>query len=295
MIDTIRISNKCKIALKGWADSEIITRFKSGAEKVKMVTTGGENKTDPRLTYYPKDELLTAEVSLPKFLKNNNVELLDDDQLNQAKNKFITWIESLLGIKIVNPKVIRLDCCYAWETEDVNLYLKAFSGFPISGYTRSPYVQDDGKIQGFTWRCKTVKINAYDKGIEAKLDVNILRLEKQDLNNKAVLMTAARNDVDQNMDLISNQVSRNELRHFMARAGLTSKFSVKDDLFTKLVKEFGFEDGSKKYFFTELFKNYGVGMKNFMSPYKYFHQRKEMLKNGWLCQADKELPELKVK
>lgn len=294
MIDTIRITQKeAKPESDKWADA-VITTSTAISVTCKAVTLGKENK--PRITYYPSDEIVSFEVSLPKFLKGQNVDVLTDAEVVQATSQAIAWVEEKLQVKIGDPRPSRIDYCTAWDMgKDTDAYLKAFSGFPVSGYTRSPYVQDDGITQGFTWRNKARKINFYDKGLEAGLPgVSILRYETQNLNGKSLDLVSGRVGLPRDLGLISNQVARQELRGWLSRAGLTGEFQTEDDLFLKLMSSYTVEKAFDHYGFTTLYKKYGISLKNFMTKNKYFYKRNEMLSSGWLCQAERKLPALEI-
>jgi hypothetical protein len=196
------------------------------------------------------------------------------------------WISEKLSINLngIDWKPSRIDYCYFWILgEDIKDYLSSFSNCPVYQYTRSPYVDDNNRQQGFTWRSKNRKINMYNKDLETGVNLGgMLRFEIQNLNRQSI--KTIEESVSEN--LLSCISAKKLLNRWLERAGLTNGVVGKIDLLMKLIDKYGYEGATSRYMFIETYKKLGCGAKKVMSEVTYKRRRSEASKNGWLVSND---------
>lgn len=295
MIDTLRMGTRVfgDINLQAFDRCQKTIDIQTGEEKLKFITLGEKEKIVPRLTYYQRERYLNFEVSLPKFVIGNNYELINDNQLITGLSDCIAWIADKLSIKTAVEmwKASRIDYCFAWTLgDDIAYYLRSMAGCPVPGYTRSPYVDESNRQQGFTWRAKSRKVNAYDKGLELGLDLGgMLRLEVQNINSDACCPLYEKYE-----NPVSVEASKAELSRWLDRAGLTNGIRAEDDVLDHLIKEFGYEGASSRYTFLQLYKRHGSKTSKIVSKNTYTRRRAEAVKQGWLITGERNLEGLKI-
>jgi hypothetical protein len=308
LIDTLRVTIQAELELN-WHDAELVSIIGRGKDQKishKWITRGIEMIEDrkieglPRLTY--NGNLLMCEVSLPKFLNGENATVLSENEVFEGYKKLHSWVCEKVDKKLPNIVVwntSRVDYCYSWQVGDlVGQYINAFASVPINGYSRQSYVDGENKTQGNTWRCKSVKVNCYDKGLESKLDfaAGVLRLEIQNLNSNACRNVALRNDLGQFAgDLIDNGVAKKELTHWFDRIGHHKRIFQEDDLMEILLKNYGSDGAASRYFFAMALRKMPGSVKDYYSKRTLARRISESKKEGWLFQAEKELPVLEIK
>lgn len=306
-IDTVRVSvDTTDGVLVRDFDAEMVTiDQKDHSMKRKYITRGCDgNKTNlPRLTYYPGRDnsgKLVSEVSLPKFVCGNNASILDDSQVEKAMDEVYDWVCEKVN-KRLDPlwrwRVSRLDCCYAWNVgSNIASYLAVFSGLPVWGFKRVPYIDGVQETEGFSWVAKSRKINMYDKGKESGIDfaAGVLRAEVQNLNGGAIRNLVDRLECESNpTDLVKGCVGRSELKRWFERVGFSGAMVSRDDLYSELLLKYG-EGAASRWFFIDGYKKYGARMNGLVSERTYKRRLKEVRDNGWLCQSEMSLPELKI-
>ena len=307
-IDTVRLSVVSKLKKFDWVESELITVDKTNNREFrKYITKGLEGeKVVPRLTYQVGDEELNrlmVEVSLPKLLLQENFTVLSDSQIIESMDKLQDWVSNKIGQSFGSWAawhVSRLDACYAWKVgDDMKDYIGSLVNLPVHGYTRSPYIRGDQITEGFTWHCKSRKVNVYDKGLECGdlAAQGLLRLECQERTNDAVKTLVSREKGDNLAgELINGDVARKDINRWLKRSGLGSDMKTSVNVVDLLKEEFGYEAASRIYFI-EGFKRFGSAMvsKDWCSKETYYKRHRELSKKGYLLNAkEKSLPGLKI-
>lgn len=262
MIDTVRVSSVVSEIKECEFDKVIKTvDQKTGELKIKFVTISGV-----RLTYYPHAKekgTLTAEVSLPKLVKGNNFELLNDSEIEKGLDLISERVNGVCKCKGLDGwHVSRLDAVASWKMgEKKQDYIRYFRTCPVTGYVLTGYTAGKKEI-GSTWIAKSRRVNAYDKDAEVGEDLGgILRLEIQNRNSGSVRNLAKRIKVDQTVDkLINNDVARAELSRWIKRAGIQAFQDSSDGFYDYLLEKFG-EKASEIYFFYVGFKKHGPALK----------------------------------
>lgn len=305
-IDTVRITVQAELKSTAWAEREkrdIDNR--TGEIKRRFVANfkSDDDATLPRLAYFPEHNRVVSEVSLPKFVRGENFTLLSDEDITKGTTRMIEFIANTVGQHLPTAEtwhVSRMDSCYAWLVgDDMQAYLGALAQMPVHGYTRRGYTLGDNTAPGFTWQAKSLRVNAYDKGLETQRPeaAGLLRLETQALNNSACKTAAKRCKVNQTVaELVTGSIGRREIAQWLKRIGMPSTIQTHAGLFDQLAKEFSPDDAASRWWFLEGFRRRGHGIKQIVSERTYQRRMTEAKKRGWLATSPgQELPGLTIR
>lgn len=292
-IDTVRISTKTKITSQKCFVKDMATVvLETGEVKHKLISssTDENGNTLPRLTYHREDERLVVEVSLPKFDRNENCTVLTDDEISNTLSKLIEWTAEATQSQLPNAEgwqVSRLDSCWTWKVESPQAYFAVLAQLPVFGYQRMSYAGANNQVPGFTWRAKSIRVNAYDKGIEAEVGIDgLLRLEIQAINRSACKTIASRNKCEKTArDLVKGEVGRRELSSWLKRINMPEKVSADGAMLESLTKEFDPDDAAPRYFFVAMWKQRGFDTKKYFPQRTYERRIAEARKRGWLVES----------
>ncbi|WP_037285730.1 phage/plasmid replication domain-containing protein [Saccharibacillus sacchari] len=119
---------------------------------------------------------IKVEVSIPKFLYNNNVDELKDADIDLFCKKLRRYVAKHLNlpIKSIPPiqtwTVLKLHACKNFDVgEHVQEYLQHYSNLSRSKYKRqSYYKKGSNAVETVVWSAKTRKEKIYDKYSEVK-------------------------------------------------------------------------------------------------------------------------------
>ncbi len=127
-VDTIKASTPVEIALPEILFDRVhTTTIDNQREKVLVKWTTRDEENEPRATYYPSDQRLLVEVSLPKLLTGTNHHQLTQTQLDQALTLLDQWLAEKFKGCITSVRTMyvqRVDFVTHWDVgDDLPLYL----------------------------------------------------------------------------------------------------------------------------------------------------------------------------
>jgi hypothetical protein len=241
-----------------------------------------------RCTYYPNNQLLSVESSLPKLLHGDNLALHDIDGA-------IVQLSERLRVFGVLPdlsswRVQRVDYAADWIIPKNGFaYVKALSERILTGYDRTAF------RSGCAWRNQSRLIRVYNKslagGERKRTDVR-LRIEVSE-QKQGVRYTAARHSVSPTVEnLICRQVASSVLNQWLTKLGVgAAGFGQSQSLRAKVYELFPSRVGAVLEHL-HLIQNYGAdAYRNGMTSKASYHRyRKELNDAGLLSSLGGLLP-----
>lgn len=178
MIDTVLISSifhprkENSLHKKdGWKK---ITTESAEGKRIRLVN----NSKVARITYYPLDEKIFLEASLPKAVFGENVTELNESSYDESLEKVKNYVETVTDTGVIPLKLWsahKIDTAKNFKVDSVAEYLDYFSKIPLK-YSGFPISFQNKTI---SWRSKTEGLKFYDKEAECrnKIARDILRME----------------------------------------------------------------------------------------------------------------------
>lgn len=152
-----------------------------GKSYVKFTTGTKDEETIPRVTYYPNEQRLLCEVSLPKFFRGDNVKPLSASEVGEALDRLTVWLRERFGRvpDIRKWSTRRVDYAANWTVGNLlDTYLESLGNLSLARYERRRY------SSGVRWQSGSRHVTLYDKFKESgnPQAKGVLRFEVQ---NKA--------------------------------------------------------------------------------------------------------------
>jgi hypothetical protein len=202
-----------------------------------MLNQPENNETLPRLTWsaYPKGDWLTAEVSVPKFLFNNNIVQLSDADISSGLQGIGGFIQDVTGKPFNAHRALvgRVDYCHNFPVGEANKvsYLSAAVRASISRLTRH-HIGDTSLL----FQNKSQKLRLYSKHDEVasranrgratddelRASVGLLRLEVSHFTSDACRRLSGRYSLPDRYAelLLNNSIARMEIERGLSMLGL---------------------------------------------------------------------------
>lgn len=228
-IDTVKITATFPV------DVTVFERVHESGNGVKSFVKLTRNHDDIRATYYPNQERVVIEASLPKLLHGDNWDLVTDAELPSALARLVGWLGDCPDVG--QWKVLRVDYAADWQIErGVQSYLDALSKASLNGYDKTLFKN------GVSWRNQSRVIRWYNKTVEQgychRLDVR-LRLEVSTLPSGVWYIARSRGWESNVQSLVSDGVSRSVLSHWLTKLGVCEGWGSTDDIRSRVYSLFG--------------------------------------------------------
>jgi len=251
-----------------------------------------EEKTWPRLTYYPDNDYLVGECSLPKMLFGNNVRSLDEHELSEVYQVWLDYCQETLHSRLPDPKlwnVVRVDYCHNWDVgADLSAYLNAVSQLSLSHHKRSFQEQNEG----VSWTSKANVLKFYNKHKESGLPAaeGLLRLELTN-NATGARYLATKHKVDRTAEnLLTNGMATTVMQSYLERLGLKPDKPIRSErgLIDYLRQNYTQRGASARFWFLRMYRIYGAGFWKLghMKKRAYYGTLSKLKKEGLLCRAE---------
>lgn len=279
---------------RGWTRQT--TTKPDGTFSDKFYLNEQTEEVSPRLTWY-ESGYLTAEVSLPKLLNGQNVELIHQVDLPEAFEKVGDFVGSKADVDVDMSSwaLSRCDFCYCWKVDDLlPHYLQALSRLHLSRHNRQSV---DGS--SLTFHSKANKLLLYDKHKESKLDIakGVLRAEVAIRDTHYLAKKWLKTERTAGA-MLTDDGSKQVLEYFLDRLGLADAPILPELAYRDaLVHQFGVKMAGDLLLFSWLYEQYSSGLVGWLYPRRtYYHYRKQLKDAGLLtfCKADTSLPALVI-
>lgn len=163
-VDTIKASVFQEVRLPASMFDGTTDMTRKDTQITKYTVEGGVG--EPRVTYFPFDDRLLVEVSLPKFLCGSNIQQLSQEQLACSIDKLNQWLWERFSGKTSDVRhwqVRRIDYATHWEVgNDMALYLDAIEKTSLAKYRQRIYET------GVDFKNNSRKIALYDKEAQSR-------------------------------------------------------------------------------------------------------------------------------
>jgi len=282
--DTVRFScdigrlDAAHLSKRGWTTQR--TTRPDGAVIDKAILNA---ESLPRLTWYDSG-YVTAECSLPKLLRGENVSLVNECDLPLAFKRVSEYVGAAIGVvvDVADWNLARCDYCYCWQVgQHLPLYLEALSHLHLSRHDRQTV--GAGTV---AFHSAANKLQFYDKHAESGLDAarGILRFEAtiRDTRYLAKQLKVGRTA----SALLTDKNAVRTLRYFLVRLGLNEERPIvsKAGALERTVEEFGVRGAEKLWLFAQLYEQYGAKAKElFYSRNTFYRRRKALAEAGLLA------------
>ncbi len=267
---------------------------------------GPDARPAPAITYHETSLRLVAQVSLPKIVNGQNVDLITEADLPRAYSLVHEYLCEI--VRAVLPPmsewgVSRLDYCYCWQVgDDIGHYLAGLDSLRLSRYKRVPFEAEDGRVmEGICWKSRGRKVNFYDKGLETGLPEaqGILRYELQNLDRRSVdYLARKRFNCPRTAEaLLTDERALTELRVFVERLGVTGPFRSEATVLRELNARYGRRKAKELWYFLGLERTYGkTAVKaGLIGKRTYERHKSEARRKGYLTMTPaNDLPPLVI-
>lgn len=273
-------------------------------------------ETLPRLTWssHPKGDWLTAEVSVPKLLFDNNIVQLGDADISRGLYAIAGFVKNMTGVMFDARAALvgRVDYCHNFPVGEANKvsYLSAAARASIPRLTRH-HIGDTSLL----FQNKSQKVRLYSKHDEVanrankgratddelRASVGLLRLEVSHFTSDACRRLSDRYDLpDRYADLLLNSsIAKMEIERGLSMLGLDEVTETVDARLDVLREVYGDTPHTRRLAgFLGFLDRYGEGFwQHGFGAYSrstYFEYCRDLKKaNVWL-RSDRRLPPLRL-
>ena len=266
------------------------TTLPTGEVRDKFYCNPDSEETLPRLTYYGNSGYLVSEVSLPKLINGQNVDLLYQDALPQVYERIQDHVGEKTGVvtDLAAVPLCRVDYCYSWPVGDhLPHYIEALSRLRLSRHNRRPV-----NAESVDFFAKANRLKFYDKFAESKMDFarGLLRCELSvfDTNYMAENWLNCERTAG---ELLQDQRAIKMLNMFLERLGLDGRpIPTKTGYLDTLIERFGTRKAERLLLFALLYEQHGTGLIDWRYTRPTYYRRRKALKGaGLLTFSDGEV------
>jgi len=286
MIDTILIFQKKEITVPACFTEQITKSIEGTKNKFYY------NHPVARITYYPKDQRLLAESSLPKLLYQSNIPFINENEINQAKSILNEWISDITksNLKKENWKASKIDYYYNFKVDtQVSSYLEYFSFLKLP-YKGIPIIWLNETV---TWKSTTEGLKFYDKFIESKENPaakGILRMELRLMRHKTMKRRTGLDEVFLD-DMINEDLYLEIMNEYLEKVfSYKKKIKTDTELFSILREKFKLNKAVEIYGWMKMIKSNGIKFLETLPKSTYYDIRKKLADEGLSLVMDQVEP-----